>query len=36
MSVELYIYAIVCQKKWLKIAGKPIGSPLLSESTHFS
>jgi len=36
MSVELYVYAIICQKKWLNIPGRSIGDPLLSKSTHFS
>lgn len=35
-SVEIYIYAIVCQKKWLHLPGRAIGDPLLSESTHLS
>jgi len=35
-SVELYVYAIICQKNWLNIPGRSIGDPLLSESTHFS
>jgi len=34
LSVELYVYAIICQKKWLNIPGRSIGDPLLSESTH--
>jgi putative transposase len=36
MSVELYAYAIICQKKWLNVPGRSIGDPLLSQSTHLS
>ena len=34
LSVELYAYAIICQRKWLNIPGRSIGDPLLSKSTH--
>ena len=30
LSVELYVYGIICQKKWLNIPGRSIGDPLLS------
>lgn len=36
LSVELYVYGIICQKKWLNIPGRAIGDPLLSQSTHLS
>lgn len=36
MSVETYVYGIICQKKWLNLPGRSIGDPLLSESTHSS
>lgn len=36
ISVETYVYGIVCQKKWVNIPGRSIGDPLLSESTHSS
>lgn len=36
LSVETYVYGIVCQKKWVNIPGRSIGDPLLSESTHSS
>ena len=36
LSVETYVYGIVCQKKWVNIPGRAIGDPLLSESTHSS
>jgi transposase-like protein len=36
LSVETYVYGIVCQKKWVNIPGRTIGDPLLSECTHSS
>jgi len=36
LSVETYVYGIVCQKKWVNIPGRAIGDPLLSECTHSS
>jgi putative transposase len=36
ISVETYVYGIICQKKWINVPGRSIGDPLLSESTHSS
>ena len=36
LSVEMYVYAIICQKKWLNVPGRSIGDPILSQSTHLS
>lgn len=36
ISVETYVYGIICQKKWLNVPGRSIGDPLLSQSTHSS
>ncbi|MCK5528680.1 MAG: IS256 family transposase [Kiritimatiellae bacterium] len=35
-AVELYVYGITCQKKWLHIPGRSINDPLLYKSTHSS
>lgn len=36
-SLELYVYAIVCQKKWIDIPGRVRSAPLLQEAfTHSS
>jgi len=34
-AVELFVFAIVCQKKWIGIPGRTPAAPLLNESTHF-
>ncbi len=36
LSVETYVYGIMCQKKWVNIPGRAIGDPLLSKCTHSS
>jgi putative transposase len=36
LSVELYVYGIICQKKWINVPGRSIGDPLLSQTTHSS
>jgi len=36
LSAELFVYAIVCQKSWLKTQGRPDAAPLLQPFTHFS
>lgn len=33
-SAEIYVYAVICQKNWLNVPGRSLGTPLLSESTH--
>jgi transposase-like protein len=33
-AVELFIYAIVCQKEWIQIPGRKTATPLLSNFTH--
>ncbi len=33
-AVELYIFAVVCQKKWIMLPGRKPAAPLLSEFTH--
>lgn len=33
-AVELYIFAIVCQKKWIQLPGRNPAAPLLNEFTH--
>ena len=33
-AVELFVYAIVCQKKWIQIPGRDPNSPLLRSFTH--
>ncbi len=35
-AVELFVFAIVCQKKWIGIPGRSNGAPLLDSFTHFS
>ena len=34
MAVELFVYAIVCQKTWIDIPGRPSAVPLLETFTH--
>ena len=36
LATELFIYAIVCQKTWIKIPGRKPGGPLLDAFTHSS
>jgi len=37
MALELFVFAIVCQKTWINIPGRPPSGPLIrSESPHSS
>jgi transposase-like protein len=33
-AVELYIFAVLCQKKWIVLPGRNPAAPLLNEFTH--
>jgi len=33
-AIELYIFAVICQKKWITLPGRNPAAPLLNEFTH--